>query len=127
MLAGWCTIIVAVTVALLSFQMIRRGSWIPNGAVRYCIMIAINFGSYCIFMYRPPSSFTDSVKDNYDNSDRLADDLTSALSSKDLMDTTFLVGKELHVMCMRSSQPLVTFIKDSLQSCKLTIKKNFFF
>jgi len=45
-------------------------------------------------MHRPTGNFTDSVKDNYDNSDRLADDLTSALSSKDLMDTTFLVGKE---------------------------------
>ena len=64
-------------------------------------------------MYRPPSSFTDSVKDNYDNSDRLADDLTSALCSKDLMDTTFLVGEELFG-AKNSSQPSVTFIPNSV-------------
>ena len=80
------------------------------------ILIAIVF----FLLYRPPSNFTDSIKDNYDNSDRLADDLTSALSSKDLMDTTFLVGKELHVVCMHSSQPSVP-IRDPLQSYKLTI------
>ena len=47
---------------------------------------------------RPPSSFFDSVRDSYDNHDRLADDLTVSLSSalcsnNDLADTTFLVGK----------------------------------
>lgn len=60
----------------------RRGSWIPHGA------------------NRPPSSFFDSVRDTYDNSDRLAEDLTAALTSNsDLTDTTFLVGK-------LTSQPL---------------------
>ena len=57
---------------------------------------------------RPPSSFFDSVRDSYDNHDRLADDLTVSLSSalcsnNELSDTTFLVGK-LYVLSATDAQ-----------------------
>ena len=49
---------------------------------------------------RPPSSFFDSIRDSYDNADRLADDLTSGLfSTSEFADTIFLVGKSALLHC----------------------------
>ena len=62
------------------------------------LIVSLVYSFFPHFYSRPPSSFFDSVRDSYDNHDRLADDLTVSLSlalcsNNEFTDITFLVGK----------------------------------
>lgn len=90
---------------VVGFRMVQTGKANVNRQI-YFIYQSCFFSSLmqclpCRAVYsRPPSSFFDSIRDSYDNADRLADDLTSGLfSTSEFADTIFLVGKPALLHC----------------------------